>query len=182
MSLTALLGQEPGTGNDDVSHVYHALTLSWISKAESGHSDDDLVDTMDCNLGIDLHPVHQLPMATVLPMSPTPLLATPPDPQDFLDDVSQLSDYSDVQTIRQDIVQAASGTIGRCFLNCYNRASPWVSILQLKSPQPIHTVNAIQELGGQAEAVLRMLFSVGCLPGKAGDASETDSLSASYST
>ena len=97
MSLAASLGQEPGNSNDDVSQASYARTLSWVSKAENSHPDDDLIDTIDYNLGVDL--VHQLPMATVLPMSPTPLLATPPDPQDFLDDVSQLSDYSDVQTV-----------------------------------------------------------------------------------
>ena len=107
MSLTALLGQELGTSNDDVSQVSYARTLSWISKAENSHSDDDLIDTMDYNLGVDLHPVHQLPMATVLPISHTPLMATDQDQQDFLDNVSQLSDYSDVQTIRQDIIQAS---------------------------------------------------------------------------
>ena len=68
----------------------------------------------------------------------------------------------------------------------------WVSILQLTSPQPLHTITAIQQLSSQAEEVLQMLFSVGCLPGKTGqttlmqqdesDESETDSLSASYST
>ena len=71
MSLTPLLGQEPGASNDDVSQVSYARTLSWISKTEDGHSDDDLIDTMDCNLGVDLHPVHQLPMATALPISNT---------------------------------------------------------------------------------------------------------------
>ena len=86
MSLAASLGQDPGTSNDDVSQASYARTLSWVSKAENSHPDDDLIDIMDYNLEVD--PVHQLPMATVLPIPPTPLVATQPDPQDFLDNMS----------------------------------------------------------------------------------------------
>ena len=64
----------------------------------------------------------------------------------------------------------------------------WINILQLKRPQPLHTINAIKQLSSQAEVVLQMLFSVGCLPGKTGqtthmskDGSETDLFSTSYS-
>ena len=167
MSLSSLPGQEPGTGNDNVSH---ARTLSWLSKTESDHPDDDLVDNMDYNLRVDLHPVHNLPMTIALPpISRTTSAATAPDSQasdsqkslDMCDNVSQLSDYSNVQKIKQDISQAASGTIGRCFLNYYNRAMTWVSILQLTSPQPLHTITAIQQLSSQAEEVLQMLFFCG---------------------
>ena len=151
---------------------------------------------MDYNLNVDLHPVHNLPMTIALPPIPsTTSAATAPDSQNqslaMCDNVSQLSDYSDAPKVKQDIGQAASGTIGRCFLNSYNRAMTWVNILQLKRPQPLHTITAIQQLSSQAEEVLQMLFSVGCLPGKTGqttlmqqdesDESETDLFSASYS-
>ena len=70
------------------------------------------------------------------------------------DNVSQLSDYSDASKVKQDIVLTASGTIGQCFLINYNRAVTWINILQLKRPQPLHTINAIQLLSSQAEEVL----------------------------
>ena len=147
MSLSSLPGQEPGTGNDDVSH---ARTLSWLSKTESDHPDDDLVDNMDYNLRVDLHPVHNLPMTIALPPIPsTTSAATAPDSQNqslaMCDNVSQLSDYSDAPKVKQDIGQAASGTIGRCFLNCYNRAMTWVSILQLTTSPHYHCHSAARQ-------------------------------------
>ena len=122
MNLAASLGQELGTNDDGVSQASYARTLSWLSKTENNHPDYDLVDIMDYNL--ESNYVHLLPMATVLPIPPSPLVSTQPDPQDFQDNMSQFSEISDIQTVRQNIDQAARGTIGRYFLNCYNRASP----------------------------------------------------------
>ena len=66
MSLSSVPGQESGTGNEyDCSEsVSHARTLSWLSKTESGHLDNDLIDDMDYNLNVDLHPVHNLPITS----------------------------------------------------------------------------------------------------------------------
>ena len=180
MNPAASLGPELGTIEDGIPQASYARTLSWLSNTENNHPNYDLGDIMDYNL--ESTHVRLLPKATVLPIPPSPLVSTQPDSQDFQDNMSQFSEIPDIQTVRQNIVQAAKGTIGRCFLNCYNRASPWVSILQLKSPQPVHTITAIQKIGSQAEAVLQMLFSLDCLPGNTGDVSETDLLSASYSS
>jgi hypothetical protein len=185
--------------------VQSTRTLTWLSKAESCHLDNDLNDDMDNDmdndvdndvdngqtLNDDLHPVRTLPITTALsPVPSTTSVAKVPNSQNqslaMCDNVSQLSDYSDAPKVKQDIGLAASGTIGQCFLNGYNRAVTWINILQLKRPQPLHTINAIQQLSSQAEVVLQMLFSVGCLPGKTGqtthmsqDGSETDLFSTS---
>jgi hypothetical protein len=167
MSLSSRTGQEPGTsdGYDCSRSVSYDRTLTWLSKAESCHLDDDLNDDMDNdqNLNDDLHPVRTLPITTALsPVPSTTPLAEVPNSQNqslaMCDNVSQLSDYSDASKVKQDIGLAASGTIGQCFLNAYNRAVTWINILQLKRPQPLHTINAIQLLSSQAEVVLQMLF------------------------
>ena len=50
MNLAASLGQELGTNDDGVSQASYARTLSWLSKTENNHPDNDLVDIMNYNL------------------------------------------------------------------------------------------------------------------------------------
>ena len=120
---------------------------------------------------------------------PSDTVIHPSDPAPSIcDNLSQLSDFSDGSEVRQGIDHAAGSNIGQSFLASYNRSDTWVSILNLRIPQPLQTIEAIQLLGKQSRLVLVLLFSVGSLPSKHGqDAQLTsggcqkDVLSADYS-
>ena len=92
--------------------------MSWVSStyAREQHPDDDL------------DPVSILPVALVSHLIPSGISAAKVYPSPGLslamcDNVSELSNFSNATKVRQDIILAASGTIGRSFLNAYNRSA-----------------------------------------------------------